>query len=146
MMKTRRLVWVAAGLVGACLLVCAGAAAWLALGGPRPAATFTQQQAEQQALAYVQQQYNGDVTAVVAQSVTLAQVNGPLSCSTQDWVLHQLPVLTGADAYNPCDPNTLVWLVRIDGQFAFGQGYHGNRVEVLYTAAGVFIRAQGGTR
>jgi hypothetical protein len=136
------------GLLCVAALAVAAVAIGLALTGPRAPArqALTQQQAEQLASQYLQSNYPGAITALTAQPLTLGQLNGPLGCSAFRQGFAQILEAAGLSDYSPCDANTPLWVITADGSFSYGNGRVGDRIEVVFTSAGEFIRAGGSVR
>jgi hypothetical protein len=122
----------------------------LRVGGPvaaRPKATssaaLSQSQAEQQAMLYLQQNSPGVVTKSDIQQVTLGQLNGPPACSGAEFLFRAALFAMEGDGYNPCNPDTLLWVMNFEGEFDFGRGMTGDSAEVVILADGEFLRAGG---
>ena len=150
--RKQRLISVLVGLVSVGALIGAVVSFGVAFrNGGLPAArpsvstgvALSQQQAEQLAVNYLQQYYPGPVTKTDIQPTTLGQLVGPPPCSASELVFRALLVGIGTDAYNPCDPNTPMWVVNFEGQFDFGQGMTGDSAEVVLLANGDFYRSGG---
>jgi hypothetical protein len=139
-------------LIGAGLFLCVGLLVLTGLNfavqrRQYAAAILAQPQIEQRALQYVQSYSPGTVTQVSVQPATLGQVMGPLNCSLPERALRVGLILMALETYDPCDPNTPLWKVDLQGTFSFNapNGPHtASSVEVIYDEAGRFIRAGSG--
>ena len=100
-----------------------------------------QQQIEQRAVEQIQGWVPAStITQIHSRRTTLGQLIGqPLCSAPQVWLGEILVVMT-IDTYNPCDPQTAVWVVDLDGVFNFPQGST-NHAQVVFDATGYFIRA-----
>ncbi len=153
--RKQRLISMLVGLVslGALIGAVVSFGAAFRNGGPaaaRPSAAgsaaISQPQAEQLAVNYLQQYYPGAITKTDIQPTTLGQLVGLPPCSAPEFLFRAMFVTMRTDSYNPCDPQTELWVAQFQGQFDFGQGHTGDSAEVVLLANGEFYRAGGTVR
>jgi hypothetical protein len=84
----------------------------------------------------------GQIQQVDAISTTLGRLRPNLNCGLAENLGHMLMVAARAEAYNPCDPNTRLWVVELRGNFT--PPFFAQPIRFIYTAAGDYIRSEGG--
>ena len=128
--------WVSLAVL-ATLLLC------VALGltriGPRP--FVTQAQIEQQGTRDALSRGIGRVQRIDAYSTTLGHLRPNLNCPFTEQLGRALRVAARIDTYNACDLTTRLWVVELWGEYPL---WVVEPVRMLYTAAGDFIRSEGG--
>jgi hypothetical protein len=130
------LAWVSlAALAG--LLFCVALA--LTRTGPRPIAPRSQ--VEQRGIQDVLSRGVGPVERVNVYSATLGQLRPSAPCGLPENISRSLLVAARFDTYNPCDPGTRLWVVEVWAEYP---PWVFEPVRMLYTAAGDFIRSEGG--
>jgi hypothetical protein len=131
------LAWAVLAVLGL-LMLCVGLVATRA----RPRPFMTQSQIEQQGLQDGRVRGIGTVQQVTAHSTTLGRLRPNLRCGYAELAYRTLLVAARIDSYNPCDPSTRLWVVELRGNFA--TTWSAQPVRFFYTAAGEYIRTEGG--
>jgi hypothetical protein len=129
--------WAALAVL-ACLLI--GVGLFLTRVRQRPFAT--QFEMEQRGLQDGQARGIGQIEQVHAISTTLGRVRPNLTCGLPENLYHVLLVAARVDSYNPCDPSTRLWVVELRGNFT--PPFFAQPIRFIYTAAGDYIRSEGG--
>ena len=131
------LAWAALALL-ACLVL--AAVAVIRRAEYRP--LVTQTEIEQRGYQDGQARGIGQIQQVTAISTTLGRLRPSLHCNPQDHLYHMLLVAARVDSYNPCDPNTRLWVVELRGVFT--PPFFAQPIRFIYTATGDYIRSEGG--
>ncbi len=129
--------WLALAAAGLILL-----AVGIVLGGARPRPFASRAQIEQQGLNDARVRGIGTVQQINAHSTTLGRLRPNLHCAFVEQLYRTLLVTARLDTYNPCDPATRLWVVELRGSFA--TTWSAQPVRFFYTAAGDYIRTEGG--
>jgi hypothetical protein len=136
-MRGGRLAWAALGTL-LCLML--GTALVIRRAEHRPIAT--QAEMEQRGYDDGRARGIGQIQQVDAISTTLGRLRPNLNCRLPEYLGHMLLVAARAEAYNPCDPNTRLWVVELRGNFT--PPFFAQPIRFIYTAAGEYIRSEGG--
>jgi len=110
---------------------------------PAPELELTQAQIEQRAHQVIQDNYPGVVIETTTRRVAWKELYGEQSCSPLVNLLSLGLVAAKRDSYNPCNPNTLVWVVELQGTFRTSDGTSAY-YQVVLAANGEFIAANSG--
>jgi hypothetical protein len=142
-MKLRKLV--PPGLVAMAIVdvvVSVTAMNWLSTRRNRIPVSLSQQQIEQRAIQLVQGWASpANITSVRSKRTTLGQLMGQPACSALEGAFRKSLVSLAYETYDPCDSNSSLWVVDLDGTFSFPRGITYNHTQVVYDATGSFIRA-----